>query len=266
MRKKYYYLLIFFLILSFPINTLGQFDNFWLIENEYQMDQTAIEEGEEIGNVIILQNIDLYWSTNTYTPLNYQGRKLPTKGSWVSVFADLKISGENPINLKYSWFLDGIFQENKSGYGKDSLDFMARRTNGLSHNVLLKIFNNSRSFVIERSIEIPIAKSEIFLYETYRGSYFSDQINEKYYIPSNETISFIALPYFFDVKKITDLNFKWTIPGQEPINASGYNANILKLTIKKENQKTLEREIRVDVSKKLGTSQNSYKKIKIQIY
>jgi len=217
MRKKYYYLLIFFLILSFPINTLGQFDNFWLIENEYQMDQTGTEEGEEIGNVIILQNIDLYWSTNTYAPLNYQGRKLPTKGSWVSVFADLKISGENPINLKYSWFLDGIFQENKSGYGKDSLDFMARRANGLSHNVLLKIFNDSRSFVIERSISIPIVSPGVVLHQLYRGSYFSNHTNEKYYIPNNETISFIVLPYFFDVKKITDLNFKWTVPGQEPI-------------------------------------------------
>ena len=157
MKKLSIFLIICLLFSAIPLDIFGQFDDFWI------MDDMLLENSGD-NEEITLKTLELYWSTDTYVPFNYQGRKLPTKGSWVFVESHLEISGGNPENLKYSWFLDDIFQESKSGYGKDVFQFVVRRLNNSSHTVLLKVFNESRSFLVERSINIPITNPELILY------------------------------------------------------------------------------------------------------
>lgn len=265
MKKLTPFLIIILLTFFLPIKSWGQFNDIWIIEDMLQETQ----EEQKTGEQITLISIALHWSADTYTPTSYSGRALPTKGSLVSVYTDLEILEGDPINLKYSWFLDNIFQENKSGYGQDSFQFGVRRFNDNSHKVLLKVFNDSRSFYIEKSIEIPVVNPEVVIYPLYYSdgrTYSPEQTNGMSYIKSEEKTSFIAVPYFFNVEKLTDLNFEWSLSNQKPVVSSTYNANILDLAIKKEGVQPLETKLEINVSNKIGTIQSASQTIKIQVY
>ena len=58
---------------------------------------------------ITINKFNLIWSADTYTPLGYEGRNLPTIGSEVKVDAIINTSGGSAKSLKYSWFLEDIF-------------------------------------------------------------------------------------------------------------------------------------------------------------
>ena len=250
--------IICLLLLLVPFSLWGQID---ILDNLF-------EDSENIETEINLKTLELYWSADTYAPFGYQGRTLPTQGSLITINADLKVAGGDPKNLTYSWFLDEVFQEAKSGYGKDSFQFGIRRTNGASHTVLLKIFNESRSFYVEKSISIPITNPEVVVY--YKNSskanlpYIASAKN--FEVVSNQEISFLALPYFFNVKSIKDLEFEWTL-GEKSAKESSLVANIFGLKIiNKEIGGLLEENLKVIATNKSQLNQVIQKIIKLNIY
>lgn len=210
----------------------------------------------------IITNFYLIWSANTYVPYEYQGRALPSQGSEVTVEAVVNLSGGSASNLNYNWFVDGIFQENKSGYGKNVFSFSVLQHPGAYHIIKAQVSNEDKSVFEEKSIKIPVVEPELVVY-----SYFSDQTSKISPILANQKSSFIAKPYFFSIKKLTDLEFEWRLTGQEPIISSAYNANILDLTItEKEDEEILESNLWVSVKNKNEPSQKAYQIIKVQIY
>jgi len=246
-------------LLFIPMALLAQIDDFWLLDEMFF---------EEIEEEITLESLELFWSADTYVPFGYQGRALPTKGSLITVEADLKISTGNSENLKYSWFLDDIFQEAKSGYGQDSFKFYIRRLNRSSHRVLVKIFNESRSFFIEKSITIPITAPDLVIYQKN-----DQQINlpylvsaESFEIISDKEFSFLALPYFFNINSLKDLEFKWSL-GDKSVKESSLTANIFGLKIiNKEVGGFLKETIKVLVTNKRQSDQRIEKLIKLNIF
>ncbi len=260
MNKLFIIFTIFCLVfLCFPLNMLAQ--------NDIDITNLLLE-AETSEPEINLNSLELFWWADTYTPFGYSGRPLPTKGSLITVNADLKISGANPGDLKYSWFLDGIFQESKSGYGKDAFKFGVRRTNGASHSVLVKIFNENRSFYIEKSISIPVVNPEVVVYHKNNAplnlSYLSSE--KSFDVISDKESSFLALPYFFSVKSLKDLEFEWSL-GKKSIKESSFTANIFGLKIiNKETGGMLEETLKVFVTNKFSPTQKVSKNIKISIY
>lgn len=259
MSVKLFITLIFcLLLLLIPSDLWGQID---VLDNMFENPESA-----EAG--IDLKALELYWSADTYAPFGYQGRALPTQGSLITVNADLKIAGGDPRSLIYSWFLDEIFQEAKSGYSKDSFKFGIRRNAGASHTVLLKVFNESRSFYVEKSISIPIANPEIVVY--YKNN---SKVNLPYIasaknfdVVSDQKISFLALPYFFNAKSIKDLEFTWTL-GEKSVKESSLIANVFGLKIiNKEKGGLLEENLKVIAANKLQLEQTIQKIIKLNIY
>lgn len=259
MKKLFPILAISLLSLLIPLIIWGQLDI---------MDDLLFENAENAEENINLKTLDLYWSADSYVPFGYQGRALPTQGSWVTVSADLRISGGNPKNLKYSWFLDGIFQEAKSGYGKDDFEFAIRKGRNASYEILVKIFNESRTFYIEKSIEVPITNPDMVVY-----SKNSSQINLPYTasmktfkVISNKETSFLALPYFFNVEYLGNLEFEWTL-GDKTVKDSSQVANVFGLKIiNKEAKGLLEETFKVIATNKKQTDQVIQKTIKINIY
>ena len=247
--------LIIFLI---PLSSQGQgwdlMDDFFF---EYAEPEIILKTG----------SLKLFWSANTYVPYGYQGRKLATTESRVIIDALLEILGENPKNLKYSWFLDGIFQESKSGYGQDKFEFWVKRFAGNSHTVLLKVFNESRSFLTEESITIPIVSPELVIF-----SKKGDKINLPYNtaikdfdIISEEETSFLALPFFFDIKTMWDLEFRWVF-ANEVYKETSLTANIfgLKITNKKVGG-SLEQILKVVATNLRRPGQGAEKTIKVNV-
>lgn len=243
MKSKICFIIIIILIFI-PITSMAE-DEFYIPTINLLQEETNTEYQESIT----LKALDLVWDAETYVPYDYLGKALPIQGSTVVVDALLYISGGDRNNLKFSWFLDNTFQEAKSGYGKNSFRFNIRRTAESTHNVLIKIFNDDRSFYVEKSIEIPIAKQEVIL----------SSIN-------TNKLSLIAKPYFFTIDKITDLIFKWTLEGQSPITASDYDANILDINILNKNtNESIEKNISISVTNSKKEQQNAYDSIKINL-
>jgi hypothetical protein len=186
---------------------------------------------DSISSFVSIKDFELIWDTDTYVPFGYEGRNLPVKAAQINVYALIDTISGDPNSLKYSWFLEDIFQTSKSGYGRTSFSFYATQTAGLKHAVRLQIFNEDRSIFMERSIEIPITGPELIVYSTNTNTYFSNQASKISTIISNKECSIIVKPYFFSIKKLSDLTFEWNLSGQEPIKTSGYGASILKLTV-----------------------------------
>jgi len=256
--------IICLLFLFIPVSLLAE-DDFWTIDDI--LDDT-INNTENSEKRIYLETLELYWSANSYVPFGYQGRILPTKGSLVTVSAFLEISEGNPRNLKYSWFLDDVFQETKSGYGRDDFQFGIRRSNNASHTVQLKVFNESRSFFAEESVTIPITRSEVVIYSKAEA-----QINLPYTasvkdfdLITDEESSFLALPYFFNIKNLEDLEFNWTF-ANKTYKESSLTANVFGLKIiNKETGGLLEQTLKVVAANKRWPEQTMQKTIKLNIY
>lgn len=222
---------------------------------------------EDIISDIKINKFELIWSTDTYTPYNYQGRNLPIIGSKITVNPIINASGGDIKSLKYSWFLEDIFQQSKSGYGKDSFYFYVQQRPGAYHTVRLQIFNDDRTVFEEKSIQIPITEPEIIFYSSNGNSHFSNQASTIYTVLSGKTFSFVARPYFFSINKLTDLIFEWTFSGKEPIISSDYDASIFNLTISDKNTpQTTESDLWVNVKNTLDETQKAFKSMKINIY
>ena len=185
-------------------------------------------------------------------PFGYEGRNLPVTGSKVIVDAIVNASGGSAKSLKYSWFLEDIFQQNKSGYDKDSFYFYARQGSGTYHTVKLQVFNEDRTIFVEKSIQIPISQPEVIIQKA---------------ITKNNRSSFIAKPYFFSADKLTDLIFEWTLPGQEPIISSNYDANVFNLTITgNTNNEITQGDLWLNVKNSQAEEQTANTSMKINIY
>lgn len=222
---------------------------------------------EDGASSIRINKFELIWSTDTYTPYDYQGRNLPVTGSKITINPILSASGGDIKSLKYSWFLEDIFQQAKSGYGKDSFYFYAQQRPGAYQTVRLQIFNDDRTVFEEKSIQIPITEPEIVFYSSNGNSHFSNQACENYSILADKTFSFIARPYFFSVKKLTDLVFEWTFPGGGSITSSDYDASIFNLTVSnKNNAQITGSDLWVNVKNALDETQKAFKSMKINIY
>jgi len=254
-KKLSLFILIFLFLFLLPIFAIGQINILDMLGDN--------PLNNIIQEPINLTMLELSWTADTYAPFDYDGRTLPVKGGMVTVSAYVKISSGNISSLKYSWFVDDTFQEAKSGYGKNSIIFGIRRDIGSSHNVLLKLFNDDRSFYIEKSIEIPVFAPELIIYSTNGNAHFSNQASKFSTIISNKKFSFVAKPYFFSIKKLTDLSFEWSLPGQEPIISSDYDASILDLTV--QNATGLTGSIWVNVSNLKKSAQKAFQSVNLQI-
>lgn len=246
MKKKICLTIIFTLILVPLIGLAADTDSSLDINTILN----EIISGEQTTSPnIVVKKFDLNWSTDTYTPIDYIGRALPVPGSKIFVDVSVSVANGDAKSLKYSWFLEDIFQKNKSGYNKTSFYFYAKSISGRFHTVRVQVFNEDRTIFQEKTIEIPITSPEIVLSRA-----------------NTNKLSIIAKPYFFSINKLTDLVFEWNLMGQKPIISSNYNASILDINVlNKNNNESIEQELRINVKNLKDTTQNAYDSIKINL-
>jgi len=219
--KKIIFTIVISAIIVFPLASMAALD---LNLDDLLNSTTTTTPG------IAINKFDLIWSTDTYTPFGYEGRNLPTIGSEIKVDALINASGGSAKSLKYSWFLEDIFQQDQSGYGKDSFSFYVQQMPGQYQTVKVQAFNDDRSIFQEKTIQIPVTEPELIVYSSNGNSHFSNQASGNSLNILSDKISLIVKPYFFSIQKLTDLIFEWDLAGQKPIISSNYDASILNLT------------------------------------
>ena len=181
-------------------------------------------------------NIILTWSTNTYVPLDYPGKALPTRGSTVEVVAtiDWPAGREkiNPQELVYNWFLDDHIQKADSGQGKQTFQFNIGDSLTRRRLVKVKIENTEGTLIASTPSYLSIKphQPEIILEAKIP---FLEPFNstQKYQISANQEIEFTAKPYFFNIKDIDELNYGWSLAGEEASQISDENPNVFILKV-----------------------------------
>ncbi|HDQ16888.1 MAG TPA: hypothetical protein ENN31_02075, partial [Candidatus Vogelbacteria bacterium] len=131
---------------------------------------TALDLGEEnqilvvirtendlvLGNTINFRpaDVDILWSTDTYTPLFYKGQPLPSPGNAIIVEAVPYLYNENRVRIAdgdiyFNWFLNGTRDTRQSGIGKKFFTF---KKGDRVDNLVLNIQDRSGKIKAEKSI------------------------------------------------------------------------------------------------------------------
>lgn len=203
-------------------------------------------------------DIDISWSANTYVPYEYEGRALPSSGGEITLIASLP-AGINPKELNYVWLLDEVVM--LSGKGKQEFKFTLTRYN---HLINLRITDEKRDLTAEKFFEVNAVKPQIIIYKA-DSSILNHQARKEYFVSPGETLNLIAVPYFFGVINIEDLNFIWSLEGKKPIAVSSSTANKFSLAIGEESATGISRTLRLIIENKKYPSQNLSAEVKINI-
>jgi|GEM_PF-873848 len=212
-------------------------------------------------------NITLTWSTNTYVPLDYPGKALPTKGSIIEVIANIDSQEVNPQELNYRWFLNEHLQRGKSGKGKSVFGFPVKWTYENEQSIRVEIRDNEENLLSSAYLNIGIVQPQVIIRPIAKKgtlSLESSKLIQKYQISAEQEISFIAQPYFFNVNGIDDLDYKWSFAEKKAVPENTSQPNILLLEIGELN-KSIKRNLNILVENKKNSLQKAETTAEINI-
>lgn len=163
------------------------------------------------------------WSAQNYTPPDYAGKSMPTRGTSVGASVELIENGRlaDLSKQEIRWILNNRLH--KSGVGLKNVSLIVPELT--RDNQILRVsIVNFRGKDIEKSVILPVVDPEVVINVPYPRNK----------IQSGENL-FIALAYFFNVANLNDLSFVWSangrntqsedrIPNLLKLNASGGRA------------------------------------------
>ena len=164
--------------------------------------------------------ITLTWSTDTYVPLDYSGKALPSRGSIIEIVANIDSPEINSQELVYNWFLDNIIQKADSGQGKQSFKFNIGERTTQKRLIKVEIKNTAGTLIGSSAyLSLKACQPEIVLEA------------KKYQISANQEVKFTAQPYFFNIRDINELNYDWSLAGKAASQISSDKPNVFILKV-----------------------------------
>jgi len=142
------------------------------------------------------------WKSNGFVPSAYQGKILPAKKSRVALAFEIIKAGQS-INLKNSevrWFVNNKLIGR--GVGLKKITLTVSDTNDLAVRISVKGPGKDEW---EKLVVIPVARPELII--------DGPTIVEG----GAKIVTFYGRPFFFNIKSLKDLTFKWRVGGQETI-------------------------------------------------
>lgn len=161
--------------------------------------------------------VNLVWEAETYTPPFYKGKPLQTPGSNITVTAFpnfIRTNGKkiDPASLYYTW------EQNSntlaSGLGKRSLTF-ADSSKMSADQIQVTVESKDKTLEAIRFLTIPSSRPELLFYRKHplRGVDYRQALLGNYKLELKE-ITLMTEPYFFSLKKRSEMNYNWTVNGK----------------------------------------------------
>lgn len=170
-------------------------------------------------------DVSLVWQTNSFSPLDYEGRTMPSVGSRIIVTAISEIRNEGPENLIYTWYVNSESQV-RGVLGEQTFSFLVTK-NVTFMPVMVEVSNLSQSVTVRKGISIPIIRPSLALYQKQSQRLSSG--NPAFALPGSQ-IDFYVQPFYFHINKAADLIYKWSFAGKE-IFGTPPDPNMLTLII-----------------------------------
>jgi len=207
-------------------------------------------------------NFTITWSSNSYVPLGYEGLALPTRSSQIKVFVlPVKKLNVDPEKLTYRWLLDEEIINGAGGQGKSVFSFKATRWADDYHTVQSQVLSGE-DIVWRGFVEIKISGAEI-IFRLPNSDY---AIAETFSAKTGQTLKIFAVPFFFNTKNFSNLNFQWKLDSQELTSSDNKDLNIFSLTMPAgQLEKTLIKKINLTISNKQNNDQQASSQITLEI-
>ncbi|MDO8600269.1 MAG: hypothetical protein Q7R73_01445 [bacterium] len=171
--------------------------------------------GTALSKTTAVRSFDmpLYWWADSTTPSWYRGKALPSIGSDVHITALPNLPGVNPRTLLYTWRFNDNYIGAQSGVGKNVFRFTPQFL-GVRETIAVRVQNTSGSIDKEKNIEIPSLEPFVRVYELkpLEGVDFIRALTLRA-ARGGETIDLIAEPFFFPLRNVADLSFRWNLNG-----------------------------------------------------
>ena len=193
--------------------------------------------------------VTLTWSTDTYVPLDYPGKALPTEKNTVEVVATIDSPQINSEEVIYNWFFDGQILEGSSGQGRQVFIFNLGRNVSNKGTVKVEIENTEGVLLGESPSLLIKAYQPQVTFRTEALSLKNFNLVQKYQISANQEIKFIAQPYFFNIEDTDGLNYKWILDGTATRQISQDNPHTLVLKIGQVSE-SIKKRLRVEIENK----------------
>lgn len=148
------------------------------------------------------------WKADNYVPSDYQGKALPSSGTGIEMAVELIDGGKLADLSRYEirWSVNKKLKQ--SGVGLKNFSFITDRFQGAPSVAVTVV--NYRGGDLQKNITIPLVSPEAA-------------------IDGRQGV-FEALPYFFNVRRIAELDFQWSANDQETSGAIVESPNILNLS------------------------------------
>jgi len=164
--------------------------------------------------------VDLYYEAGTYTPPFYQGKRIYTYQSDVTVHAFPYINEGGSFlgrdQLSYIWEVDNRVVQDQSGYGKSSFT----HNSGLlsqSAKISVTVSSVGSPSVAEADIFVDPKNPDVLMYENHPlYGIITKNVVDGFYELTSPDVFISAIPLFFSVdsREAFDLDYSWNLNGQ----------------------------------------------------
>ncbi len=145
------------------------------------------------------EQIIITWQANNFYPSDYLGKALASSNTPIIISAEIlkngKISDSSKTN--FLWYVDNELIN--QGFGFKETSFIAKKTDKDSYFVRVVAESNGKKN--ENSIRIPTSENKLIIQVPYPNQL----------IKAGSRVALKALPYFFNVSSLKELNFTWQI-------------------------------------------------------
>jgi hypothetical protein len=147
-------------------------------------------------------------TTGSYIPPFYQGKALPTYGSKITASLELVSSQGKILDLSGQtiyWYVDDNLVGGGVGVQQATFPPIGNAPNAVNLRVTIPNYNGA---YLVHTITIPMVLPEVVVYAPYPNGQFSQN-----------SITVMALPYFFNIPSPSNLSYTWSVNGQNGTNA-----------------------------------------------
>ena len=154
------------------------------------------------------------WSANSYTAPHFTGKALPVNGSVVTVVFELIENGQvvNLASQNVRWFLGTVLIQ--QGRGMKEFTFKAGGSGG-ARLVRVDLPNFRDGATLVKSVQIPVVEPQVIINAPY----------VKNAVAPNELV-LQALPYYFNVRRASELLFSWNVNNEAPEGTTSRPENL----------------------------------------
>lgn len=169
--------------------------------------------------------IILTWKAGNYTPPTYKGKAIPSGRTGIIASMQLVDNGEimDISDRNIIWYVNNDFYT--SGMGLQTIQTGTPKFPGEIMFIRAEI-QNYRNQNLLKTAEIKTIRPEVVIEAAYPNNTSFERILTAY-----------ANPYFFNIKKATDLVYKWTVNEQEA--QSTENPQVLTIGLSEEAKNNL---------------------------